>query len=80
MSKPRIQDDLYTYVNQEKLDELIIPDDKPCAGGFQTLAEDVEKIFGKRPWASRSEEIFGTQEQEKKEENKEENTETTNNL
>lgn len=45
MSKPRIQDDLYTYVNQEKLDELIIPDDKPCAGGFQTLAEDVEKIM-----------------------------------
>ena len=45
MSKPRIQDDLYTYVNQEKLDQLVIPDDKPCAGGFQTLAEDVEKIM-----------------------------------
>lgn len=24
------------------------------------FAEDVEKIFGKRPWASRSEEILGT--------------------
>jgi cell division protease FtsH len=23
------------------------------------FAEDVEKIFGKRPWASRSEELFG---------------------
>jgi cell division protease FtsH len=23
------------------------------------FAEDVEKIFGKRPWTSRSEEIFG---------------------
>lgn len=23
------------------------------------FAEDVEKIFGKRPWASRSEEILG---------------------
>ena len=45
MEKVRIQDDLYTYVNQEKLDELVIPDDKPCAGGFQTLAEDVEKIM-----------------------------------
>ena len=45
MNKPRIQDDLYTYVNQEKLDELVIPDDKPCAGGFQTLVEDVEKIM-----------------------------------
>ncbi len=45
MNKPRIQDDLYTYVNQEKLEELIIPDDKPCVGGFQTLAEDVEKTM-----------------------------------
>ena len=45
MNKPRIQDDLYTYVNQEKLEELVIPDDKPCVGGFQTLAEDVEKIM-----------------------------------
>ena len=45
MEKPRIQDDLYTYVNQEKLDSLVIPDDKPCVGGFQTLAEDVEKIM-----------------------------------
>ena len=45
MNKPRIQDDLYTYVNQEKLEELIIPDDKPCIGGFQTLAEDVEKVM-----------------------------------
>ena len=24
MSKPRVQDDLYTYVNQEKLDQLVI--------------------------------------------------------
>ena len=45
MNKPRIQDDLYTYVNQEKLEQLIIPDDKPCVGGFNTLAEDVEKIM-----------------------------------
>ena len=47
MNKPRIQDDLYTYVNQDKLEELIIPDDKPCIGGFQTLAEDVEKVMMK---------------------------------
>ena len=26
------------------------------------FAEDVEKIFGKRPWASRSEEIFASNE------------------
>ena len=45
MNKPRIQDDLYTYVNQEKLDQLVIPDDKPCAGGFQEIAEEVEKIM-----------------------------------
>ena len=45
MNKPRIQDDLYTYVNQEKLDQLVIPDDLPCIGGFQTLAKDVEELM-----------------------------------
>ena len=45
MNKPRIQDDLYTYVNQEKLDQLVIPDDLPCIGGFQTLAKDVEQLM-----------------------------------
>ena len=29
MEKIRIQDDLYTYVNQAKLDELVIPEDMP---------------------------------------------------
>ena len=33
--KVRIQDDLYTYVNQEKLAQLVIPDDQPSVGGFQ---------------------------------------------
>ena len=47
MEKIRIQDDLYTYVNQEKLDQLVIPDDKPCIGGFQTIEEDVEKVMMK---------------------------------
>jgi cell division protease FtsH len=28
------------------------------------FAEDVENIFGKRPWTSRSEEIFGKEEKE----------------
>ncbi|MBO7230119.1 MAG: ATP-dependent zinc metalloprotease FtsH [Bacteroidaceae bacterium] len=28
------------------------------------FAEDVEKIFGKRPWTSRSEEIFGSEEEQ----------------
>ncbi len=45
MSNIRIQDDLYTYVNQEKIDQLVIPDDQPCAGGFSDLAIDVEKIM-----------------------------------
>ena len=45
MEKVRIQDDLYTYVNQEKLDELVIPDDMPVAGGFTTLTVDVEKTM-----------------------------------
>ena len=37
MEKVRIQDDLYTHVNQEKLDQLVIPDDLPATGGFNTL-------------------------------------------
>ena len=45
MENIRIQDDLYTYVNQKTLDELVIPDDKPTAGGFAKLADSVEKIM-----------------------------------
>ncbi len=45
METIRIQDDLYLHVNQQKLDELVIPDDKPCAGGFNELADGVEKIM-----------------------------------
>ena len=45
MEKVRIQDDLYTYVNQEKLEQLEIPADLPCVGGFQTIAIDVEKLM-----------------------------------
>ena len=45
MEKIRIQDDLYTYVNQAKLDELVIPEDLPFAGGVATLITDVEKLM-----------------------------------
>jgi len=45
MENIRIQDDLYTYVNQETIDKLVIPDDKPYAGGFAELADGVEKIM-----------------------------------
>ena len=45
MENIRIQDDLYMHVNQETLDKLVIPDDKPYAGGFAELAEGVEKIM-----------------------------------
>lgn len=45
MEKVRIQDDLYTYVNGEKLEQLVIPNDKPATGGFNILADDVEKIM-----------------------------------
>ena len=45
MEKIRIQDDLYTYVNQAKLEELVIPDDMPVAGGFAALGLDVEKLM-----------------------------------
>ena len=45
MENARIQDDLYNFVNKETLDKLVIPDDKPAAGGFQELADAVEKIM-----------------------------------
>ena len=45
MENIRIQDDLYMYVNRETLDKLVIPDDKPVAGGFSELADGVEKIM-----------------------------------
>ena len=37
MEKVRIQDDLFTYVNQEKLDQLTIPDDLPSVARVETL-------------------------------------------
>ena len=45
MENIRIQDDLYTYVNQAKLDELVIPEDMPVAGGFATLGIELEKLM-----------------------------------
>ena len=45
MENIRIQDDLYTYVNQAKLEELVIPADMPVAGGFASLSTDVEKLM-----------------------------------
>ena len=45
MENIRIQDDLYNYVNGETLEKLVIPDDKPAVGGFQDLADGVEKIM-----------------------------------
>ena len=45
MEKIRIQDDLFHHVNQEKIDELVIPDDMPQIGGFNTLHTEVEKLM-----------------------------------
>ena len=45
--KVRIQDDLFTFVNQETIDQLVIPDDMPVAGGFSELHQNVEKILMK---------------------------------
>ena len=45
METIRIQDDLYTYVNQAKLEELVIPDDMPVAGSAVNLSVDVEKLM-----------------------------------
>ena len=45
MENLRIQDDLYMFVNKETLDNLVIPDDKPSAGGFAALGDEVEKLM-----------------------------------
>ena len=45
VKKIRIQDDLFTYVNQEKLDQLVIPDDAPSVGGFASLRDDVQTLM-----------------------------------
>ena len=45
--KIRIQDDLYQAVNGEWLKTAIIPDDRPTAGGFAELNEEVEKLLRK---------------------------------
>ncbi len=42
-SQVRIQDDLYKYINQEWIDQAVIPDDRPMVGGFNDLNRDVEK-------------------------------------
>lgn len=39
----RIQDDLFENVNGEWLATAVIPDDRPRTGGFENLAQDVEK-------------------------------------
>ena len=45
MENIRIQDDLYTYVNQAKLEELVIPEDMPVAGSAMALMVGVEKLM-----------------------------------
>ena len=41
----RIQDDLYLFVNQKKLEQLVIPDDMPYNGGFAELHINLEKLL-----------------------------------
>ena len=45
MEKIRIQDDLYTCVNQAKLEELVIPEDMPVTGSTMNLSIEVEKLM-----------------------------------
>ena len=45
MEKIRIQDDLYTCVNQAKLEELVIPEDMPVMGSAMALMTGVEKLM-----------------------------------
>lgn len=41
----RIQDDLYHFVNGAWLEKAVIPDDKPCSGGFADLDTGVEEVM-----------------------------------
>ena len=45
MDNIRIQDDLYTHVNQAKLQELVIPDDMPVTGSAMVLMTGIEKLM-----------------------------------
>ena len=45
MDNIRIQDDLYTHVNQAKLNELVIPDDMPVTGSAMALMTGIEKLM-----------------------------------
>ena len=45
MEKIRIQDDLYTCINQAKLEELVIPEDMPVTGSTMNLSIEVEKLM-----------------------------------
>ena len=45
MQKIRVQDDLYEAVNGEWLEKAEIPADRPTAGGFSELDQNVEKIL-----------------------------------
>lgn len=47
MDIPRIQDDLFQHVNGEWIEKAVIPDDKPCAGGFNELAREGEELLMK---------------------------------
>lgn len=47
MEKVRVQDDLFHYVNGEWLENAVIPDDKPTAGGFAELRLGVEDLLMK---------------------------------
>ena len=44
-TKIRIQDDLYEAVNGEWLKTAVIPEDRPTAGGFAELDQNVEKLM-----------------------------------
>ncbi len=45
MKKVRIQDDLFTYVNGEWIEQATIPSDRPSAGGFADLEKEVEELM-----------------------------------
>ena len=41
----RLQDDFYHAINGEWEKTAVIPDDKPCTGGFSDLADEIEDLM-----------------------------------
>ena len=56
----RLQDDFYHAINGEWEKTAVIPDDKPCTGGFSDLADEIEDLMLKQLISGWQERMFLT--------------------